>query len=48
MSAARAIAAAVPAARLRLVPQAGHFLSRDLWSVYADEVHTLVAAPSTI
>ncbi|GAA4609597.1 alpha/beta hydrolase [Actinoplanes octamycinicus] len=39
--AARDIAAAVPSARLRIVPDAGHFLSRDLWSVYADEVHAL-------
>ncbi|WIM99876.1 alpha/beta hydrolase [Actinoplanes oblitus] len=41
--AARDIAAAVPAARLRIVPGAGHFLSRDLWSVYAGAVHTLAS-----
>ncbi|MFI1992917.1 alpha/beta fold hydrolase [Actinoplanes sp. NPDC020271] len=46
-SAARAIAAAVPTARLRILPDAGHFLSRDLWSLYADEVYALAAGVST-
>ncbi|MFF2193036.1 alpha/beta fold hydrolase [Streptomyces sp. NPDC058157] len=40
-SAARAIAAAVPGARLRLVPGLGHFLAREVWATYADELRTL-------
>ncbi|AEV84500.1 hydrolase [Actinoplanes sp. SE50] len=41
VGAARAIAAAVPGARLRIIPGAGHFLSRDLWNVYAEEIHAI-------
>ncbi|GAA2848749.1 alpha/beta hydrolase [Actinoplanes cyaneus] len=43
VAAARDIAAAVPAARLHIVPGAGHFLSRDLWSVYAGAVQALAS-----
>ncbi|MCN9240388.1 alpha/beta hydrolase [Streptomyces sp. RY43-2] len=38
---ARDIAAAVPGARLHLVPGVGHFLTRDVWATYADELRAL-------
>jgi pimeloyl-ACP methyl ester carboxylesterase len=41
MSAARDIAAAIPGARLRSVPGVGHFLARDVWATYADELRAL-------
>ncbi|MFE3875996.1 alpha/beta fold hydrolase [Kitasatospora sp. NPDC059146] len=41
VASARAIAAAVPGARLRLVPGVGHFLARDVWTTYADELRAL-------
>ncbi|MCX4725708.1 alpha/beta fold hydrolase [Streptomyces sp. NBC_01306] len=41
VSAARDIAAAVPGARLRIVPGAGHFLAGDVWATYADELRTV-------
>lgn len=40
MAAARTIAAAVPGARLRPVPGAGHFLARPTWATYAGELRT--------
>ncbi|MEY9877822.1 pimeloyl-ACP methyl ester carboxylesterase [Streptacidiphilus sp. MAP12-33] len=41
VAAARDIAAAVPGARLRIVPGVGHFLARDAWPVYAAELRAL-------
>lgn len=41
VSAARAIAAAVPGARLRTLPGVGHFLTGDAWAAYADELRAL-------
>ncbi|GAB7029827.1 alpha/beta hydrolase [Streptomyces sp. NPDC021749] len=38
VAAARHIAAAVPGARLRTLPGVGHFLTRDAWTGYADEL----------
>jgi len=40
-AAARAIAAAVPGARLVILPHLGHFLARDVWAHYAEEVREL-------
>ncbi|MFG2693008.1 alpha/beta fold hydrolase [Kitasatospora sp. NPDC048407] len=37
-SAARALTAAVPGARLRIMPGAGHLLTREHWAPYADEL----------
>ncbi|MCA1219232.1 alpha/beta fold hydrolase [Streptomyces sp. 8L] len=41
VSAARHIAAAIPHARLRTLPGAGHLLLRDVWTTYTDELRTL-------
>ncbi|MGW2258109.1 alpha/beta fold hydrolase [Streptomyces sp. NPDC001780] len=41
VSAARDIAAAVPGARLRVLPDVGHFLVGDIWATYADELRAL-------
>ena len=41
VAAARYIAAAVPGARLRIMPGVGHFLARDVWATYADELRAL-------
>lgn len=41
LAAAHDIAAAVPGARLRTLPGAGHFLARDVWTTYADELRAL-------
>lgn len=41
VAAARDIAAAVPGARLRTLPGVGHFLARDVWATYADELRAL-------
>jgi pimeloyl-ACP methyl ester carboxylesterase len=41
VAAARDIAAAVPGARLRTMPGVGHFLTRDVWPVYAGELRAL-------
>lgn len=41
VAAAHDITAAVPGARLRVLSGAGHFLSRDLWATYADELRAL-------
>jgi pimeloyl-ACP methyl ester carboxylesterase len=41
VAAARDIAAAVPGARLRTLPGVGHFLTRDVWAAYADELRAL-------
>ncbi|MCQ4082273.1 alpha/beta fold hydrolase [Streptomyces sp. RB6PN25] len=41
VAAARDIAAAVPGARMRLVPGVGHFLVGDVWATYADELRAL-------
>ncbi|GAA1879084.1 alpha/beta fold hydrolase [Streptantibioticus ferralitis] len=41
VTAARDIAAAVPGARLRTVPDVGHFLARDAWATYANELRAL-------
>ena len=41
VAAARDIAAAIPGARLRTLPGAGHFLARDVWATYADELRAL-------
>ncbi|MGW0434956.1 alpha/beta fold hydrolase [Micromonospora sp. NPDC003197] len=35
------IAAAVPGARLRILPGLGHFLVGDVWATYADEIRAL-------
>ncbi|MBE1488155.1 alpha/beta fold hydrolase [Plantactinospora soyae] len=40
-TAPRDIAAAVPAARLRLLSGVGHFISRDVWPTYAKEIRAL-------
>jgi pimeloyl-ACP methyl ester carboxylesterase len=39
--AARAIAAAVPGARLVILPHVGHFLTREVWTHYAEELRAL-------
>ncbi|MGP8297917.1 alpha/beta fold hydrolase [Streptomyces inhibens] len=41
VAAARDITAAVPGARLRTLPDVGHFLARDIWATYADELRAL-------
>ncbi|BDM74342.1 alpha/beta hydrolase (plasmid) [Streptomyces nigrescens] len=41
VAAARDIAAAVPGARLRTLSGVGHFLARDVWATYADELRAL-------
>ncbi|WP_037606195.1 alpha/beta fold hydrolase [Streptacidiphilus rugosus] len=41
VAAARDTAAAVPGARLRTVPGTGHFLTREVWHTYAEEVRAL-------
>ncbi|QHA02197.1 alpha/beta fold hydrolase [Streptomyces broussonetiae] len=41
VSSARDVAAAIPGARLHLVPGVGHFLTRDVWATYADELRAL-------
>ena len=41
VSAARDIAAAIAGARLCTVPGVGHFLARDVWVTYADELRAL-------
>ena len=41
VTAAHDLAAAVPGARLRTMPGVGHFLSRDVWSTYADELRAI-------
>ena len=41
IAAAREIAAAIPGARLRTLPGVGHFLTRDAWPAYADELRAL-------
>lgn len=46
VSAAHAIAAAIPGARLRTLPDVGHFLSQDTWPTYADELRALVPSNS--
>jgi pimeloyl-ACP methyl ester carboxylesterase len=40
-SAARRTAAAVPAARLRVLPGMGHFIPRELWPLYAGEIRAI-------
>lgn len=40
-SAARHTAAAIPGARLRVLPGMGHFIPRELWPLYAREVRTI-------
>jgi pimeloyl-ACP methyl ester carboxylesterase len=40
-AAARDIAAAVPGARLRILPGAGHILGRDAWTAYAGELRAV-------
>ncbi|MFY1692434.1 alpha/beta fold hydrolase [Plantactinospora sp. WMMB782] len=40
-AAARDIAAAVPGARLRILPGLGHFVTSEHWTSYADEIHLL-------
>ena len=40
-SAARHTSAAVTNARLRLLPGMGHFIPRELWAVYADEMRAV-------
>lgn len=44
VSAAHDIAAAVPGARLRTMPDAGHFLFTDDWAAYADELRAFADA----
>lgn len=39
-TAARALAAAVPGARLATFPTLGHFLHPDIWPTYATRIHT--------
>lgn len=39
--AARDVANAIPDARLRIVPGAGHFLARTSWPTYADEIRAV-------
>ncbi|REK85365.1 alpha/beta hydrolase [Streptomyces inhibens] len=41
VAAARDITAAVPGARLRTLPGVGHFLARDIWATYANELRAL-------
>ncbi|WP_310723432.1 alpha/beta hydrolase [Streptomyces sp. N2A] len=41
VAAARDIAAAIPGARLRTLSGVGHFLARDVWATYADELRAL-------
>lgn len=41
VAAARYIADAVPNARLRTLPGVGHFLARDVWATYSDELRAL-------
>ncbi len=41
VAAARDIADAIPGARLRTLPGVGHFLARDVWATYADELRAL-------
>ncbi|TJZ57155.1 alpha/beta hydrolase [Streptomyces piniterrae] len=41
VAAARDIADAVPNARVRTLPGVGHFLARDTWATYADELRAL-------
>ncbi|WP_405884541.1 hypothetical protein OG762_41115 [Streptomyces sp. NBC_01136] len=52
MAAARDIADAIPGAHLRTLPAVGHFLARDDWATYADELRALAGRadeqPSTI
>ncbi|MFF4223798.1 alpha/beta fold hydrolase [Streptomyces abikoensis] len=43
-AAARRIAAAIPDARLRTVPDVGHYLGRDAWATYASEVREIANA----
>jgi pimeloyl-ACP methyl ester carboxylesterase len=40
-SAARHTAAAIPAARLRVLPGMGHFIPRELWPLYGGEVRAI-------
>ncbi|MFB6436574.1 alpha/beta fold hydrolase [Streptomyces sp. NPDC056411] len=41
VTAARDITDAVPGARLRTLPGVGHFLARNVWATYADELRAL-------
>lgn len=40
-TAGRDIAAAIPGARLRILPGLGHFLVRDVWTTYANEMRAI-------
>ncbi|GAB2687352.1 alpha/beta fold hydrolase [Kitasatospora kifunensis] len=41
LSAARALSAAIPGARLVTLPGSGHFLARDVWATCATEIRSL-------
>ncbi|SEK60050.1 alpha/beta fold hydrolase [Streptacidiphilus jiangxiensis] len=47
VAAARDIAAAIPGARLRIMPGVGHFLSRETWPLYAVEIRALADLAAT-